>query len=117
MTQEQEAEVMLRIAEILENPSITKIGQNAIFDAAFLLRKYGIKTKNIQDTMIATGILTPDFQKAWTLLQVSTQKEPYYKDEGKKWFKIVALTNSSGCTMQRLCCLYGSISFIVQRAI
>jgi len=88
MTQEQEAEVMLRIAEILENPSITKIGQNAIFDAAFLLRKYGIKTKNIQDTMIATGILTPDFPKGLDFITSIYTKEPYYKDEGKKWFKI-----------------------------
>jgi DNA polymerase I-like protein with 3'-5' exonuclease and polymerase domains len=86
MTAEQEMQTWLAIAQILEDPRITKIGQNIIFDASFLLRKYGIKTRNVQDTMIQTGILTPDFPKGLDFITSVYTKEPYYKDIGKLAF-------------------------------
>jgi len=75
------------IAQILERPDITKVFQNAIFDCGFLFEHYGIRTQNIQDTMIAQGILFPDFPKGLDFITSMLTKEPYYKDEGKMWFK------------------------------
>lgn len=88
MNPEQELDIWLLIASILEDSSIEKIGQNSVFDASFLYRKMGIKTRNIQDTMVAQAILYPDFPKGLDFITSMWTNEPYYKDEGKKWFKM-----------------------------
>jgi uracil-DNA glycosylase family 4 len=87
-TVDQEAIIWQKIAEILENPHIEKVGQNVTFDATFLFIKYGIRTTNMKDTMILSGICYPDFPKGLDFITSICTKEPYYKDEGKKWFKI-----------------------------
>ncbi len=46
-----------KLAEILENPHITKIFHNAKFDLEFL-RENGYSARNIFDTMIAEKVLT-----------------------------------------------------------
>jgi DNA polymerase-1 len=46
-----------KLAEILENPAITKIFHNAKFDLEFL-RENGYHTQNIFDTMLAEKVLT-----------------------------------------------------------
>jgi len=82
----QECEIWLKIARILEDPQIKKRGQYLIFDTHFLLRKYGIKTHNIDDTMVAQKILMPDYPVGLDFItSIYTDKE-YYKDEGKKYF-------------------------------
>lgn len=80
-----EAVVMELIAEILSNPDIVKVAQNAIFDSSFLFRKYGIMTENQRDTMIAHAILYPDLPKGLDFMTSVYTTEPYYKDEGKMW--------------------------------
>lgn len=85
---EQEAEVWIKIAEILENPRITKVFQNAAFDIQFLFEKYGIRTWPIEDTMIGHAILFPDLPKGLDFITSTLTKEPYYKDEGKKYLKM-----------------------------
>ena len=80
---DQEVELWSTIASILEAPNIQKIGQNLMFDTQFLFRKYGIRTKNIQDTMIAHAVLIPDFPKGLDFINSIYGTEPYYKDEGK----------------------------------
>lgn len=86
MTPEQEAEVWLRIADILEDPRIAKRGQNLTFDIHFLLRRYGIRTRGeIHDTMVAQKILMPDFPVGLDFITYEWTDLPYYKDEGKKW--------------------------------
>jgi len=87
-TPDQELEIMRKISEILESPKIKKIGQNYIFDMSFLFRKYGIITRNFDCTMVAQGIAYPDFPKGLDFITSIYTKEPYYKDDGKKWFKI-----------------------------
>ena len=83
-----ELEVMLALAEFLENPRVTKIGQNLAFDATFLYSKYNIVTNPLHDTMVAQGVLFPDFPKGLDFLtSVYCHGEPYYKDDGKEWFK------------------------------
>ena len=86
-TVEQEASVIKRIARLLENSKIRKLGQNVIFDASFLLRRYGIKTVNLDDTMIAQQIISADFPKGLDFITSMWTDMPYYKDEGKQWFK------------------------------
>jgi uracil-DNA glycosylase family 4 len=85
-TPDQDIEIWLQIASILENPKIKKRGQYLIFDTHFLLRKFGIKTHNIDDTMVAQKILMPDYPVGLDFItSIYTDKE-YYKDEGKKYF-------------------------------
>lgn len=84
---EQELEIMLSIARILEDERITKRGQNLTFDSHFMLRKYGIKVRPIHDTMIAQGIAMPDFPKGLDFITSLFTDIPYYKDEGKQWFR------------------------------
>ena len=86
-TPDKEGEIWRKIASILEDPSITKIGQNLIFDNTFLFTKYGIVVKNIEDTMIAQGIITPDLPKGLDFLTSIYTREPYYKGEGKERMK------------------------------
>jgi len=86
-TPEQEGEIWRAIAAILENKHITKLGQNLAFDTTFLFRRYGIRTRPCDDTMIAQAIMYPDFPKGLDFITSIHTKEPYYKDEGKKWFK------------------------------
>lgn len=82
---EQELEIWKQTAAILENECIEKVGQNIIFDAGFLLRKQHIRTKNMHDTMIGQAILYPEFPKGLDFITSLYTKEPYYKDDGKKW--------------------------------
>lgn len=85
---DEEAQIWRAIAQILENPLITKRGQNFLFDVSFLLQRHGIRTVNIADTMVAQGVLYPDFPKGLDFITSSYTKIPYYKDEGKKWQRI-----------------------------
>ena len=86
-TLDQEYEIWRAIGAILENENIQKVGQNVAFDATFLFRKYGFVTRPIQDTMVAQAILYPDFPKGLDFITSIWTREPYYKDEGKKWFR------------------------------
>jgi|6_EtaG_2_1085325.scaffolds.fasta_scaffold00605_18 uracil-DNA glycosylase family 4 len=80
---DQEAEVWKGIATVLENRNVTKLAQNASFDITFLFRKYGIRTRPIEDTMVAQAIIIPDFPKGLDFITSIYTNEPYYKDEGK----------------------------------
>lgn len=86
-TLEQEAEVWVKIASILENPKIRKRGQNLAFDAHFLLRRYGIRAQSLYDTMVAQKILFPDYPVGLHFITTMYTDIPYYKDDGKRWFK------------------------------
>jgi uracil-DNA glycosylase family 4 len=88
-TPEQECEIWKHITSIIEDPDIIKVGQNIVFDTTFLFRKYGISPKGIlEDTMIGQAIMYPDYPKGLDFITSVHTKEPYYKDEGKKHFKI-----------------------------
>ena len=85
---EQETHLWELIAQILENDRLPKIGQNISFDAHFLLRRYGIRSKNLNDTMVAQQILMGDYPKGLDFITSIWTDHPYYKDEGKRWFKV-----------------------------
>ena len=84
---EQEANIWLRITQLLENPSIKKVGQNLVFDSHFLLRKFGIHACNLHDTMIAQRILMPDYKIGLDFITSIWTDLPYYKEDGKFWLK------------------------------
>lgn len=85
-TIEQETEIWKTIATVLENNDITKCGQNVGFDSHFLLRRYGIKSKNLEDTMVAQNTIMPDYPKGLDFITSVWTDHKYYKDEGKKYF-------------------------------
>ena len=85
-TPEQELRIIQLIGEILEDPTIKKCGQNVSFDSHFLLRRYGIKSTNMEDTMIAQHTILPDFRKGLDFITSIYTDQPYYKEEGKKYF-------------------------------
>lgn len=87
-TPDQEAKVLRLLADVLEDPDIVKVGQNITFDYTFGYRKFGIRIRNLEDTMVQMGVLFPDFPKGLDFITAMYTKEPYYKDEGKKWFKL-----------------------------
>jgi uracil-DNA glycosylase family 4 len=83
----QEAEILKKIAEILEDPEIPKVGQNLAFDSHYMLRKYGIHAQNLHDTMIAQRTLMPDYPMGLHFICSLYTDLPYYKDDGKYWLK------------------------------
>lgn len=82
-----EMELMRLIAKILCNKTYGKCGQNVIFDTHFLLRKYGLRITGLDDTMIAQHTLWHEFPKGLDMITSMYTDIPYYKDDGKDWFK------------------------------
>lgn len=87
-TLEQEVQIWLHLAGLLEDPAVCKVFQNGVFDFTFIYRRYGIRIRPIKDTMVNQGIVYPDFPKGLDFITSIFTKEPYYKDDGKKWFKL-----------------------------
>jgi len=86
-TVEEERQLWLAVADVLEDPKIAKVFQNGIFDMSFLLARNRILTKGyIHDTMIKHNLNYPDFPKGLGFITSLYTREPYYKDEGKTWF-------------------------------
>ena len=90
-TVEQEYEIMLLIAKIIQEERISKGGANFIFDLQFLFRKYGIVPRgNIHCTQIAQKIAFPDFKAGLDMVCRMWTDIPYYKEDGKQWMKMGA---------------------------
>lgn len=85
---DEEALIWQKIALIMIDDRITKVLQNAFFDLSFIFSKYGIIANNIEDTMVAQAIVAPNLPKGLDFITSIYTKEPYYKDEGKKYFKL-----------------------------
>jgi DNA polymerase-1 len=86
-TPPQELTILRALAQLIEHPEIKKVGQNLIFDSAFMLKKYGIKASNLHDTMIAQKTLLPDYPVGLHFICSMYTDLPYYKDDGKYWIK------------------------------
>jgi len=88
-TIDQEYEIMLLIAKILEEEKIAKRGAYFIFDTQFMLRKYGIKPRGeIHCTQIAQKIALPDYSAGLDFVTTNHTDIPYYKQDGKQWMKM-----------------------------
>lgn len=92
---DQETDIIVGLAKVLQCETIEKLIQNSMFDTKLMFRRYGIITKNIYDTMIAQAIILPDFKypgeglgkDLGTIVSLHCDGEPYYKMEGKTLFK------------------------------
>lgn len=82
---DQEGQILRLMARILEDPDIPIWGQNLIFDTSFLVYRYGIATRNIEDTMIMQGILLPDFPKSLAFICSIYTTQQFYKDTEKDY--------------------------------
>lgn len=92
-TPEQELEIMLLVAAIMEDKSVSKRGANFPFDTQFILRKYGIRPRGeLHCTQIAQKIAFPDYFGRLPFVTSMHTDIPYYKEEGKKWMKMGAGT-------------------------
>ena len=80
---DQELSIMLLLEELFSNPKWRKRGQNVIFDSHFLLKRYGICPYNLEDTMIAQGIIWPEMRKSLEFITSVWTDIPYYKADGK----------------------------------
>jgi len=89
----QEHEIMLLVAKIIQSEKISKVGANFIFDMQFLFRKYGIRPGgDIHCTQIAQKIAFPDFPAGLDFVTNMHTDVPYYKQDGKQWMKMGAGT-------------------------
>jgi len=107
-TDEQELEIMLLIAELLENPNIPKVAHNAYFDSTFLFEHYGIRCRNLHCSMVAHNLINPDFKHSLAFLTSWYTREPYYKDQGKEiidGLKWDATQFWEYCAKDSACCL------------
>lgn len=87
-TVEQEANIWRALGKLLEDKNITITGQQIFFDSAFVYRKFGIVIRPVDDTMVAQKVAFPDFPMGLDFItSLHCNGEPYYKDEGKKWYK------------------------------
>lgn len=78
---EQEGEIWLRTAQLLEHSGITKIFQNGVFDCQILAMIHGVVVvPPIEDTMIAHHIMYPDFLKGLAFIGSLHTDQPYWKD-------------------------------------
>ena len=84
-TTEQETNIWILTAEILNNPDIKIIAQNGIFDLMYLLRTMNIKSDNFYfDTMLAQHLVYTELPKGLDFLTSVYTYFPYHKDEGKE---------------------------------
>jgi uracil-DNA glycosylase family 4 len=92
-TVDQELEIMLLVAKIIQEKRIAKVGANFIFDMQFLFHKYGIRPRGINHcTQIAQKISYPDFSAGLAFVTTMYTDIPYYKEDGKQWMKMQAGT-------------------------
>lgn len=80
----QERQILKALFKLLANQNVYKVGHNIIFDLSFIFKKYGVTGWPVHDTMIAAGILMPDFRKKLDDLTSLYSLEPYYKADGGK---------------------------------
>lgn len=86
-TPEHEASIMRVLACVLEDIEMKKVGHNLLFDSSFMYMKYGVRTTNMDDTMVAHRILYPDFRFGLDFVTSEYTRQPYYKLDGKMHMK------------------------------
>ena len=86
---DQELEIMLLVAKVIQDEKISKVGANFIFDMQFLFHKYGIRPRGtIHCTQIAQKISFPDLRAGLDAVTTMHTDIPYYKEDGKQWMKM-----------------------------
>ncbi len=90
-----------KIADILADPQIGMIAQNANYDIAYM-HKYGCPTENLyMDTMNAHHCVYPETRKGLGVLQSIYTRVPFHKDSSKE---DIQRYNALDSYSTRLCC-------------
>jgi len=87
-TLDDEAIIWQAIGILLKDQNVEKVFHNAVFDCTFMFNRYGLITRNIGDTMIGQAIVAPNLPKGLDFITSIYTREPYYKDDGKQYFKL-----------------------------
>jgi len=83
-SEEGEALVMRALGQVLANPYIGKILQNALYDQFVLAYRYNILVRNVcHDTMLSGWEIYPELPKALGVQTSIWTREPYYKSDRK----------------------------------
>ena len=78
---EEELAIVRGVRELLANPNVGFIAQNAQFDMVYLADKWGVEVTNLwMDTMIAMHCVYPELRKGLDFLCSIFTTRPYYKD-------------------------------------
>ncbi len=87
-SEQEEVWVWQNIGHLLGTKDIPKIGQNIMFDIWVLMHCNQIITRGeLHDTMVAHNLLYPDFLMGLDMIASVHTEEPFYKDDGKEWYK------------------------------
>ena len=98
-TEEQEEEIWLGIAALLQTGKIKKIAQNAQFDMGVIERRIGIHTCNLWvDTMCLFHCIYPELPKSLDFLASLYTDHPFYSDWSSQGM------SSSGSTTEQMQC-------------
>lgn len=86
-TEDEECQIWKAYADLLYDPTVTKVNQNLVgFDAPFLMLQNNIIVRGpIGDPMIAQARLYPEFNKGIDFQASIHTDHVYWKDEGKMW--------------------------------
>lgn len=81
---EEELAIIKCIRELMANPNICWIAQNAQYDMTYLSDKWNVKCKLWMDTMTAFHNVYPELKKSLAFISSIYSKRPYYKEDGGK---------------------------------
>lgn len=81
---DQEAQIMLALADLMTNQDVLKVGHNIKHDAYMTFRDYGIVIEPIACTSIGCKMVLPDFPKKLAFACSIFTEIPYYKYMGGK---------------------------------
>lgn len=85
-SEDQEAEIVSRLARLLKHPNVRVVGQNLLYDAQYTWRHWHFVPRVAQDTMISQHSVFSDLPKSLAFLaSMYCQYYVYWKDEGKNW--------------------------------
>lgn len=82
-TLDEERQILIATAEILESEKILKIAHNAVFDIEYTGWAFGIHGKNFHCTMVAQRMLFYDMLSGLDMTTRMFTDIPYYKEDGK----------------------------------
>lgn len=82
--EDEEKQIWLELAAVLEDPTIPKILQNSLYDRFVMAFTHGIRIQGtVDDTMVKHWELYAEFEKNLGFLCSIYTKQPFYKDQRK----------------------------------
>lgn len=79
---EEELGIIRCIRDLMSNPNIKFIAQNAQYDMTYIMDKWGARCSLWMDTMIAFHCVYPELKKSLAFMTSIYSMRPYYKEDG-----------------------------------